>query len=993
MADDVVIRFRSDTGNVDAQLKQLRDELNKVGSTGAGKGLNSTSNAAQGLGNALNKTTNSAGLLGKALGGLATGGGIAAFGALQGALGSIPSAVAKNTLQFEKFNTVLTTLFGDAGKAKEAFAGIQQFASTTPFELSEVTDSFIKLKNRGIDPTKETLTSLGDLAASQGKSLNQVTEALLDSVGGENERLKEFGISAKTVGDQVTFTFKGVTQTVDKTPEAIQAAIVKFGELKGVAGGMEAQSKTLGGQLSNLSDAAAKISVAFGNELIPVLQEFVGALNSGGGSAEQFAKELGQGTADNLRLLGQALKFVSDNAAPLKLALEVLLLRFAALRAIALIQTLQATAARLIATGAAGGVAAGGIGAVATAAAIAAGPLIVLTAAVAATQFIKLGQDLRIANEELDALGNGANASGDAAILLANKTKNLNTEIGKTGKATDAQKAKAQQLIALNKEQVKSLEDQLAQVKAVKPANEEQANSQKALEANLQSSINALKGQTTALEENIAGKKASAKATKDNSKEEAEALKLKRDAEKTGKQEDFQDSQQQKEQSFQDAKQQREQSFQDQKQAAEQAFQDQQKAAEQAFADEQAVREQAFQDNKQTREAVFADQQRQKEQAFQDQQKAAQEAFQEGQRIKQNAFNAEERRLDELFAKDQADQKAAFDEGLSAEEQTIKRRQQLRGADPDQRAELRKSFREQDRNAKELEPLEAKRKAFEEKQRAEKEREERLKQEQKQAFEAKQKEEQQAFEAAQKEQARLFQEEQRAIEVAFKAEEQAKERVFKAEQQAADRTFKAEQQEKDKTFKLEQQAADRAFKAEEQAAEREFKAEQREADRAFKQQQREFDLETARQVKAIAESTKPPEATPTTPTKPTTPAPTKVPGRRLGGSVDSGGLYQVGEAGSEYFVPSQNGFVLRHEEAIALAREALGTRAAIPTVNLAPSGNDAMLAEMRATRRVMEKIESRELQANFPVNFEGPKVEENYDRYYRWGRSLMRGMI
>ena len=51
--------------------------------------------------------------------------------------------------------------------------------------MEELTESFIKLKNRGFDPTKEELTQIGDLAASQGKSFDQLTEAILDAQTGE----------------------------------------------------------------------------------------------------------------------------------------------------------------------------------------------------------------------------------------------------------------------------------------------------------------------------------------------------------------------------------------------------------------------------------------------------------------------------------------------------------------------------------------------------------------------------------------------------------------------------------------------------------------------------------------------------------------------------------------------------------------------------------------------------------------------------------------
>ena len=54
------------------------------------------------------------------------------------------------------------------------------------------------------------------------KTLNQMIEAVADAATGEFERLKEFGIKAKSEGDKVSFIFRGVTTTVKKESNAIQ---------------------------------------------------------------------------------------------------------------------------------------------------------------------------------------------------------------------------------------------------------------------------------------------------------------------------------------------------------------------------------------------------------------------------------------------------------------------------------------------------------------------------------------------------------------------------------------------------------------------------------------------------------------------------------------------------------------------------------------------------------------------------------------------------
>lgn len=192
-------------------------------------------------------------------------------------LASLGSQMVDVTKKFESYITTLKSAYGSSIKAEGAFNKIQQFAAKTPFSVDELTGSFIKLKNRGFDPTTKELTNLGDLASSQGKSFDQLTEALLDAQTGEFERLKEFGIKAKTVGDTVTLSFKGVEKQVKKTDqEGLRNAIISLGELNGVAGQMAAQSQTLNGKLSNLGDTTDMLLYNFSKKL--GVDSFLGGL-------------------------------------------------------------------------------------------------------------------------------------------------------------------------------------------------------------------------------------------------------------------------------------------------------------------------------------------------------------------------------------------------------------------------------------------------------------------------------------------------------------------------------------------------------------------------------------------------------------------------------------------------------------------------------------------------------------------------------------------
>lgn len=160
--------------------------------------------------------------------------------------------VVNVTKQFGALNAQLITATGSAANAEIAFDAIQGFATRTPFDLAGVTDAFVKLVNLGLDPSERALTSYGNTASAMGRDLNQLIEAVADAATGEFERLKEFGIKAKSEGDKVSFTFRGVTTQIGKNAAEIEQYLIALGENE-FAGAMNERTKTLGGALSNLA--------------------------------------------------------------------------------------------------------------------------------------------------------------------------------------------------------------------------------------------------------------------------------------------------------------------------------------------------------------------------------------------------------------------------------------------------------------------------------------------------------------------------------------------------------------------------------------------------------------------------------------------------------------------------------------------------------------------------------------------------------------------
>jgi hypothetical protein len=189
-------------------------------------------------------------------------------------------AIVETTAKFQKFEAVLTNTLGSKSGAQKALQDIKQFAASTPFAVDELTDSYVKLANQGFKPTIEQMRNLGDLASSQGKSFDQLTEAIIDAQAGEFERLKEFGIRARKEGDNVKFTFKEVETQTKMTNESIRDYILSLGKLEGVSGGMAAISRTLGGQISNLGDSFDALYLSVGDRFSSVISDSISAVGS-----------------------------------------------------------------------------------------------------------------------------------------------------------------------------------------------------------------------------------------------------------------------------------------------------------------------------------------------------------------------------------------------------------------------------------------------------------------------------------------------------------------------------------------------------------------------------------------------------------------------------------------------------------------------------------------------------------------------------------------
>jgi len=160
---------------------------------------------------------------------------------------------------FETLESTLKTLEGSSSKARSSMNWITDFAAKTPYDLEQVTKSFVKLRAYGLDPTNGLLQTLGDTSAAMGKDVMDAVEAIADAITGENERLKEFNIRASKSGGEITYAYtnkagKQKTAVVDGSDRAAIEATLKTIWNEKFAGAMRERSRTWIGMTSNMSD-------------------------------------------------------------------------------------------------------------------------------------------------------------------------------------------------------------------------------------------------------------------------------------------------------------------------------------------------------------------------------------------------------------------------------------------------------------------------------------------------------------------------------------------------------------------------------------------------------------------------------------------------------------------------------------------------------------------------------------------------------------------
>jgi tape measure domain-containing protein len=252
-------------------------------------------------------------------------------------VGGFATALIKTNAEYERQFVLLKNLSKastEAGRAQEALENItwiRKLGTEAPFAVSSITDSFVKLKVGGIDPTNGSLQTLLDSVAAFGGGSEQLKRAAvaIQQMGGKGvvsmeelrQQLGEAVPDAMNAMQQAThMTMREFVKTVSEGQLESTTALQKmFNELRlRYSGAASQMMDTWSGLMARLTTAwevfVVKISDGPNSEngffktLKEQIKELTIFLNTPAG--DTFARSVSEGLARIVIGIGNLIKFV-----------------------------------------------------------------------------------------------------------------------------------------------------------------------------------------------------------------------------------------------------------------------------------------------------------------------------------------------------------------------------------------------------------------------------------------------------------------------------------------------------------------------------------------------------------------------------------------------------------------------------------------------------------------------------------------------------------
>lgn len=206
---------------------------------------------------------------------------------VSGAMSALLLNGVKYTADLQKIQAGLKTATGSAEAAEEVMSQIKQDAKTTPFDVKGLAQANQLLLSTGMDASeaRDLILALGDAVAASGGGNDELQRMAYNLQQVKNlgvassVDIKQFGMAGIDIygllADYLGITKEEAADT-KVTFEQLSGALMKASSEGGkYFGGMEEQSQTLNGQMSNLKDTFNEFTAALSKNLVPIIQDLL----------------------------------------------------------------------------------------------------------------------------------------------------------------------------------------------------------------------------------------------------------------------------------------------------------------------------------------------------------------------------------------------------------------------------------------------------------------------------------------------------------------------------------------------------------------------------------------------------------------------------------------------------------------------------------------------------------------------------------------------
>lgn len=267
-------------GSVTIEVELTKEQLEK-GLKSLKSDLSSLEKSTSGISSKLSKGLSS-------IGNVATKAGTALTVGLTTPLIALGTAGVKYNAQMEDFEANLTTLLGNADKAKDMLNDLKEMANTTPFETSDLLEATQMMLGFGLaaDKTQGYLQTLGDISMGNSEKLMSLTRAF-SQIGAAGKATMEdinqmidagfnpLQIMSETTGKSMADLRDEVSAgeiSFEDIAEAMQIATSEGGRYYNA---MEKASQTMNGKLSTAMDALKTALGELTQSLLPIVTKVV----------------------------------------------------------------------------------------------------------------------------------------------------------------------------------------------------------------------------------------------------------------------------------------------------------------------------------------------------------------------------------------------------------------------------------------------------------------------------------------------------------------------------------------------------------------------------------------------------------------------------------------------------------------------------------------------------------------------------------------------